>query len=113
MSKTNYTLAEKEEYEKKEKTCKLCGEKFYKVWSKYSLSEFCTQRCARKYSSRLKREEVNKKISQTLKKYHKSTTVRKNTNKYHKEQYYKNPNVCCVCGKIIEYERKKNKTCSR
>lgn len=38
MAKNHYTKAEKEAYEKIEKTCKFCGEKFYKVWSKYSLS---------------------------------------------------------------------------
>lgn len=113
MSKRSYTQTEKEEYEKIEKTCKFCGEKFYKVWSKYSLSEFCSQSCSRKYSSRLKREDVNKKISQSLRDFHNNTTTpQKNTNKYHKEQYYKNPRLCCICGKVIEYEKKKNLTCS-
>lgn len=127
MAKKCYTLAEKEEYEKKEKTCKLCGEKFYKVWSKYSLSEFCSKTCSKKYSSLIKREDVNKKVSVSLKKFYKnnpnlhSHKIRntkslingeKITSVQAKEEYYKNPKTCCICGKVIEYERKKNKTCS-
>lgn len=111
MAKNHYSRAEKEEYEKIEKTCKFCGEKFYKVWSKYSLSEFCSQSCSRKYSSRLKRKEVNKKISDSLKNYYK--TNNRPISVIKKEEYYQNPNKCCICGKVIEYKSRKNKTCSR
>ena len=30
-----------------------------------------------------------------------------------KTEYYKNPKLCPICGKIIPYEKKNNKTCSR
>lgn len=30
-----------------------------------------------------------------------------------KEEYYKNPKICPVCGKIIEYKKRGNQTCSQ
>lgn len=127
MRKKCSMSVEKEDYEKIEKTCKFCGEKFYKVWTKYSLSEFCSKTCSKKYSSLIKREEVNKKVSASLKNFYKnnpnshSHKIRntkslingeKITSVQAKEEYYKNPKTCCICGKVIDYERKKNKTCS-
>ena len=110
MKKKTYTNSEKLEYEKLEKRCKLCGNKFHKVWSKYVLSEFCSKSCARKYSTTLKRKEINEKVSQSLKTYFKTNT--RPITKKKRDEYYLNPKNCCICGKVIEYERKKNITCS-
>ena len=37
---------------------------------------------------------------------------RKNELIKRKNDYYKNPNKCCICGSCIEFEKKDNKTCS-
>lgn len=70
---------------------------------------------------------MNKKVSVSLKKFYKnnpnshshkirntrsSINGEKITSAQAKDEYYKNPKLCCICGKVIEYERKKNKTCS-
>lgn len=100
--------SELEQYNKIEKTCKLCGKKFYTNWSKYVLSEFCCRSCSRKYSSRIKRDDANKKISESLKR----NDCSKRRSQKVRDDYYKNPKKCIVCGKVIDYEKKKNKTCS-
>lgn len=46
-------------------SCELCGTEHN---GDYGSGRFCSQKCSRSYSSRLKREEVNKKVSETLKK---------------------------------------------
>lgn len=100
-----------EEYNSREKTCKNCGASFYKNWTKYTLSEFCSESCSRQFSSKTNREITNRKISSSLKK--KNLNPSAHYSKILKERYYSNPKLCVICGKIIEYERKKNKTCSR
>ena len=115
MGKNHYTKSELEEYEKNEKTCKHCGTKFTKTWSKWILSEFCCKRCAKCYSSILKRQEVNRKVSEKLKGrrvgyaafFYDEEKEQKLIN-----EYSKNPKTCPICGKIIPYEKRKNKTCS-
>lgn len=64
--KKNPTKKQISEYESREKVCKNCGKTFYKCWTKWTLSEFCSKECSKSYSSNLKRDEVNKKVSKTL-----------------------------------------------
>jgi len=51
--------------------CKSCGKEFMEKYSKYSDGNFCCRSCANKYSSNVKRKEINEKVSKTLKEYYK------------------------------------------
>lgn len=122
MGKRYCSKAEREEYEKTKKVCKVCGTEFYKSWSKWSLSDFCSKSCSKKYSSTIKREEVNKKVSESLKKYHSSLAdgeykkkrekLANDSRKQKEKIYYANPNYCFICNKVIPFDRKRYKTCS-
>lgn len=46
--------------------CKNCNEKDAVKYSKYSSGNFCSRECARSYSTKNKRNEINKKISEKL-----------------------------------------------
>jgi Fe-S oxidoreductase len=49
------------------KLCKCCGEKEAFKYSPYSTGEFCSRECARCFSTKEKRKEINAKVSETLK----------------------------------------------
>lgn len=104
--KKNPTKKQISEYETHEKVCKNCGKVFYKCWTKWTLSEFCSQSCSKAYSSNLKRDEVNKKVSKTL----------RDRNFLHPSQakiaYELCPKKCPICGNNIEFSKRENKTCS-
>ena len=123
MSKKHYTWEELVKYETQEKFCKNCGTKFFKTWSKWTLSEFCCQRCSKVYAANKNKEEVKKKVSETLKKYHEQlpegaykkmrqelALLKRNKDK---EIYLKSPKVCPICNSTIPYERRHCKTCSK
>ena len=123
MSKKHYTWEELVIYEAQEKTCKHCGTKFYKTWSKWTLSEFCCKGCSKKYAANVNKDEVKKKISNALKKYHENMPdcsykkmrqelALQKRNKL-EEEYLKNPKICPICNNIIPYERRARKTCSK
>ena len=111
------TFREKlEAYEKIEKVCPTCGKKFYKNYTKYTLTPFCCLSCSTTYSSRINREERNKKISMGVIKSEKHKAHRKQrTESYKKriEKYNENPNRCKVCNSIIKYKNRNNQTCSK
>jgi len=107
MSKGHYSKKELEKYEKIEKTCKYCGSKFHKTWSKWSLSEFCSSKCAKTFSTSQKRDEINRKVSEKLRG---KCTQRDGEDVL--KLYNENPKICPICGKVIPYEKKNNKTCS-
>lgn len=111
MSKKHPTKKEIEEYNNVEKTCKKCGTKFHNSWSKWTLSEFCSQSCARSYSTFHKRDEINKKVSQTLQGIS-TTKGGKILVEDNMKKYYSSPKVCPICGKVIPYKRRADKTCS-
>ena len=132
MSKKHYTKRELEEYSNVKKVCKWCGCNFYDTWSKYTLSEFCSKKCSKTYSSNVNKDEANKKKSITLKKYFdnlskeeyrekylKNKNERKRcnsgvkTSKENREHYYSNPKICPICNGVIPYERRHCKTCSK
>ncbi len=46
--------------------CKTCIEKDVIKYSKWSSGDFCSKECARAYSTKNKRQEINKKVSKTL-----------------------------------------------
>lgn len=102
------TQKEREEYNKKEKTCPICGQRFFESYTKYTLSEFCSRKCSCTYSSKIKRKERNKKISVSLKGIRKGTVAKKQGEKIY------DPTYCIICGKELSRKQiqSKNKTCS-
>ena len=46
--------------------CKNCNQNESFKYSKYSSGEFCSRECARSFSSKEKRKEINEKVSKTL-----------------------------------------------
>ena len=46
--------------------CKCCKQKEAIQYSKYTTGEFCSKECARAYSTKSKRKEINEKISKTM-----------------------------------------------
>lgn len=92
--------------------CEKCG-KF--VTKKYGSGRFCSQKCA---NSRILSKETKQKISNAVKKNPsgwnslKSRLNKKQNFEKRKQEYYKNPNKCKICGKILDYKRKNAKTCS-
>lgn len=97
-------------YESIPKVCKNCGKTFYKNWSKWIKSEFCCKECSRSFSTKEKRDEISKKVSNKLKH---SVNGDKEIYKQSVTAYEKNPSICCVCGKVLPYEMKHRKTCSK
>lgn len=104
MSAKNPTVKEIQEYNSKEKTCKMCGKTFYKIWTKYSLTEFCSKECSKKYSSITNRD--NTKVAKGLKEFY-TPIVEEN-----KRKYNASPKICPICGCVMPYERRHKKTCS-
>lgn len=102
------TQKEREEYNKREKICSICGASFLESYTKHTLSDFCSRKCACTFVSRLNRIERNKKIAKGLAKSEKRKVLK---NKKLKEY---EPVFCEVCGKKLSREQiqRKNKTCS-
>lgn len=75
------------------KICENCG---LNNEGNYGSGRFCNQKCAKSYSTKFKRNDINKKVSETL------------LNKKIKPNRY-----CEYCGKILDKnKRKKIKTCN-
>jgi len=49
------------------KICEYCQREFDGKYSKYTTGRFCSKKCARGFSSRDKRQEINRKVSLKLK----------------------------------------------
>lgn len=88
--------------ENKARECKFCHKIFHKKYSKSCSGNFCSKKCAIKYSSTINKTSTKEKLLiYSLKRL-----------KILKQKYYINPKKCKICGKTIDYEHKKNKTCS-
>lgn len=70
--------------------CKNCEINDAVKYSKYSTGEFCCRECARAYSTKEKRKEINEKVSETLK----AKKVKKIINY-----------ICEKCNKSFEVEK--------
>lgn len=68
--------------------CENCKSEFEGKYSKLSSGRFCSLKCARGFSTKLKRLEINKKVSETV-------------NKKYIEIRSKKPKKCIVCGKAF------------
>ena len=88
--------------------CKFCSKEFEEKYSKYSDGNFCCKECARRYSSNIKRKEINEKLS----KQNKGIIFNNKQIIEVKKRYDKNPKICPICGNIIPYEKRMRKTCS-
>ena len=76
--------------------CEYCNQEHD---GSFGSGRFCSNKCARGYSTSKKRAEINRKISETI--VNNSIT-----------NYYKNPKICCICNNTIPYKHKKRSTCS-
>lgn len=104
------------EYEATLKVCKNCGKTYYKNWAKTVKSEFCSRECARSYSTKIKRDEISKKVSDKLKGRLVGNAITKigyTSIDNAIEAYNKNPKRCEFCDKELPFERRQRKTCSR
>lgn len=108
MSAHHPTLEKLKAYDNIKKFCKHCNKEFYKNYAKTVLSNFCSLKCAKQYSSLSNKEEANKKISASLKGISTCKGGRVNV----LEAYNKNPKHCLICGEVLPYEKRKNNTCS-
>ena len=81
--------------------CALCGTEFEVKESRFNNSDsklfFCCRKCKDTFGMK---EETKEKLSII------------NT-KINKKEYYNNPKCCEICGKIIPYECRDNKTCCK
>ena len=88
-------------------TCEKCG----KVMTEYyGTGRFCSQNCANSKSVSV---ETKQKISTTIREseiFKKSVLLKRERAR---SSYYENPHSCCICGTLIPFEHKNNKTCSR
>ena len=86
-------------------TCKRCGKIMTEFWGS---GVFCSRKCA---NSRPHSEETKRKISTSIRNsplYANGVIHAKNV-----RQYYENPAFCSVCGKMLNYNQRNNKTCGR
>lgn len=93
--------------------CKNCGKEYHGSWAKTVQSDFCSQFCAKSFSSKEKRKEINAKVSQKLKgKRNHRYGKRLEGNKYISKPIILTP--CPICGKMLTEKqvRKGRKTCS-
>ena len=72
--------------------CRNCNEKDAVKYSQYSNGEFCSKECARGFSTKAKRKEINEKVSKTLTKPLSETE-------------------CPVCKKKFEHLRYRKRVC--
>ena len=98
--------------------CKNCGKEFLEKYSKWSNGDFCCKECARSYSTKNKRQEINEKVSKTLKKFYENHCFPNGFTGYHKTGkniHIKEQWICPQCGKILYLnpsDCKKRKFCS-
>ena len=93
--------------------CEKCGKL---VTKKFGSGKFCSRKCA---NSRIQTDEQNKRRSIKLKYNphgfasfrYKIKRKQESINKICK--YRENPNRCKICGKILDYDHKFNKVCSK
>lgn len=78
--------------------CKNCNKKEAIKYSNYTSGEFCSKECARAYSTKLKRSEINKKVSETL--------TGSGSGKVKRECFY------CKCEFEVEWRKRGQKFCS-
>lgn len=97
----NEKLQKLESWISEQHTCERCGKV---MTEKFGSGRFCSRACA---NSRPHSNEEREKISTTLKKYTKDVIQIK------AKRYNKIPNKCVICGKILTYNHKNRKTCSK
>ena len=93
--------------------CKKCGKVMVQF---FGTGVFCSRQCSNSHEHG---EESRKKASDSAKNFYSVPSnldimrtagiIRRKRNE---EEYYKNPSICKVCGKLMPYERRNHKTCS-
>lgn len=84
--------------------CEKCGKV---MTEKFGSGRFCSISCS---NSRVKSDETKIKLSNTFK--NKPDNIKHHIKNNNEQIYLSNPNVCKICGKILDYRHKNRKTCS-
>lgn len=89
--------------------CEKCGKI---MTTKYGSGRFCSRACS---NSRRLTEETKQRISNSCRKSTDSSTIHPKTMLHlqYLEDYNRDPKCCVICGKILSYEQRNNKMCSR
>lgn len=93
-----------------EKLCKNCELKPGTRYSKYSSGDFCCIECAKSYSTKNKRNEINRKVSESLTGITRAIPIKKTCPKCLKEflvKKKKKNQVCCSveCSRTLDSYR--------
>ena len=100
-----------EQWRKEEHRCEHCG----KIMTEfYGSGRFCSRACA---NSRYISKEIKEKISNSIKSSEIFiNNIKNNPDRIREksiQEYNKNPRRCTICGKILSYELRNRKTCSK
>lgn len=77
---------------------------------KYGSGRFCSRACANSKSHSVEtKEKIKLSLVNNLERKNNITIKHLNAEK----EYYKNPATCKICGKILSYKKRKNKTCCK
>lgn len=110
--KARETLSEKAKLQRQYKadlwiaekhTCECCGKVMIE---KFGSGRFCSRACA---NTRKHSEETKEKISSAL--VGNSNMSTSDFKAVGLQEYQANPKICCICGKVLAYERRFRKTC--
>lgn len=101
-----------EQYNKVEKTCKLCGKSYYNAWTKSGYSDFCSSTCSRAFSTKEKRKQINEKVSKALEGRNTHLEAKLGRIVDAKKEYENNPKYCIVCGNKLPFSKKNRSCCS-
>lgn len=86
--------------------CKKCGKLMLEKWGN---GVFCSPACAHSHKhSAESKQKIRESLIET---YQKSD--RKKRNDSRKLNYASNPNHCEICGKVLPYNKRKNKVCCK
>ena len=87
--------------------CETCGKI---MTEKYGSGRFCCRACA---NTRKHSDETIHRIKKSMQKYSKSiSNAAKVQFSQRVAEYTKNPKICCICGKKLQYDQRYRKTCS-
>ena len=84
--------------------CEKCGKL---MTEKFGSGRFCSRSCA---NSREKSIETKLKLSNTFSS--KSYDIKHHIKNDNEKVYLLNPNICLICGNILDYNHRNRKTCS-
>lgn len=102
--------AKKSNWIAEEHKCEHCGKV---MTEKFGVGRFCSRACA---NSHKHSKETKQKISSGVKNsniYQDNLKAVNNRKIEEVSKYNNNPNRCIICGKVLDYEHRKNLTCCK